>query len=175
MYRITQLPVFKFFLAIIVCALMMSMDGCDSRVSDTDEKQTAQTEKLVAEANRQVGMPNIVNFQERKLAKMILELRDQENVINYFYTQAEMTGKLNYIGRCVGFGIPASVQFTNPEREIGTGLNGTIATIPQPDPSGLFMPDGLDATFVMMIDPKDGKPKASYWEPKIVVSPFKLH
>jgi len=29
-----------------------------------------------------------------------------------------------------------------------------MTTIPQPDPNGLFMPDGLSATWLMMIDPE---------------------
>jgi hypothetical protein len=37
------------------------------------------------------------------------------------------------------------------------------------------MPTSSSATWIMMIDPKDNKPKVVYFEPEIVVSPFPLH
>lgn len=39
------------------------------------------------------GMPAIHNFQEKKLLKMILELRDQENLATWVYLQSSYTGK----------------------------------------------------------------------------------
>lgn|SRR5512133_81090 len=38
------------------------------------------------------------NFQERKMMKMILELRDQENLVCYAYIVPEMTGKPVLLG-----------------------------------------------------------------------------
>lgn len=77
------------------------------------------------------------------------------------------------------FGLPYSVQFTNPERiKIYDGAaHGAInpIAVPQPDPNGLFMPQGLSATWLMMVDPKTNEPRPVYIEPEIVVSPFPLH
>jgi hypothetical protein len=36
-------------------------------------------------------MPAIVNFQEKKIAKMIFELRDRENLSTYTYITAQQT------------------------------------------------------------------------------------
>ena len=153
--------------------------------SGADQKQAAMTKKALAEADRQIGMPAIKNFQERKLAKMIFELRDQEDLITYAYIVNHMTGKLVFIGKCIGFGLPYSVQYTNPQRvwdaEQEGGVRGKyndageLQVLPQADPNGLFMPDGLSATWLMMIDPKTNKPRPVYVEPEIIVSPFPLH
>ena len=101
---------------------------------------------------------------------MIIELCDKENLICYAYIKSDYQGKLFFIGKCVGYGIPFSAQYTNPERY---EING--ATLPQPDPNGLFMPTSSSATWLMMIDPKTNKPRPVYIEPEIVVSPFPLN
>ena len=76
-----------------------------------------------------------------------------------------------FYAESVGYGMPASVQYLNPERKI-TG-HQSISTIPQPEPNALFMPEGLDATYVLCSDGKGGV-KPVYSEPKLIVSPFEL-
>ena len=161
--------VYKFAVIILmVVGSMLMLTGCIEE--STDDKQEKQTEQLMAEAQRQVGMAAVRNFQERKLFKMILELRDREDLVCYAYLFNEREGKVGqYLGRCLGFGLPASIQYTNPERYLYNG-----ATLPQPDPNGLFMPEGLSATWLMMIDEK-GDARPVYVEPLIIVSPFPLH
>lgn len=153
--------------------------GCNKKeVENTaDDIQAQQTVTAMAEAQRQVGMPNIVNFQQRKLMKMIYELCDKEDLICYAYIKSDYQGKLFFIGKCIGFGIPFSAQFTNPEKVVHKRLynGGSFGTLPQADPNGLFMPTSSSATWLMMIDPKTNKPRPVYIEPEIVVSPFKLH
>lgn len=155
----------------IIALLMVAaflMAGCEAR-SDTDDKQRRETESLTSEAHRQAGMPNITNFQERKLMKTILELRDREDLVCYAYIVAKYSGDLKFLGKCIGFGLPYSVQYTNPQRYEHNG-----ATLPQPDPNGLFMPEGLSATWLMLIGP-NGEARPVYVEPEILVSPFPLH
>ena len=157
------------------------ISGCDnvSSTPNADQRQAQATEQAMAEADRQIGMPAIVNFQERKLAKMIFELRDKEDLICYAYIVNHMTGELVFIGKCLGFGLPYSVQYTNPERmdtvDGGASFARNPYTLPQPDPNGLFMPSGLSATWLMMIDPSTNEPRPVYVEPEILVSPFQLH
>ena len=154
--------------------------GCERTA---DEKQASKTANMMLEINRQVGMPNIINFQQKKLMKMIFELCDKENLITYAYIKSDYQGKLMFIGKCIGFGIPFSAQFTNPEKVvegdhlIGRDVAGIgkLMKMPQADPNGLFMPTSSSATWLMMIDPKTNKPRPVYIEPEIVVSPFPLH
>ncbi len=158
-----------------VVMLLLVLIGC-GRGEGTDAVQAAKTEKLMAEAEAQIGMPGIVNFQERKLAKMIFELRDKEDLVCYAYLQSRWTGKLVYVGRCLGFGLPYSVQYTNPQRFARrSGSMSEWDVLPQADPNGLFMPTGLAATWLMMVDPETGDARPVYFEPEIVVSPFPLH
>jgi hypothetical protein len=146
-----------------------------------DRKQAEATQKLLGEAQRQVGMPNITNFQQRKLMKWIFELADRTDLITYTYIK-NMQGQLIFVGKSMGYGVPFSAQFTNPkriwdmEREGGAKNkyedNGEIQVLPQADPNGLFMPTSSSATWVIMIDPGTGEPYPEYWEPEIVVSPY---
>lgn len=152
---------------VVFCFCLAGLIGC---VESSDREQRKATEEALKEAHSQIGMPAIKNYQERKLAKMIFELRDQEDLVCYAYI-VSWEGKLIFIGKCIGFGLPYSVQYTNPMKRI---FSNSGATIPQADPNGLFMPDGLSATWLMMVDNK-GVARPVYIEPQIIVSPFPLH
>ena len=167
----------------IILMLIMVMTisiSCDKvkKTKTADDKMAEQTERSMSEANRQVGMPAIVNYQERSLAKMIFELRDQEGLICHAYLVNTINGSVGqYLGECIGYGLPYSVQFTNPVKyvhheEPEGGDYGIF--LPQADPNGLFMPTGLSATWLVLLDEK-GDPHPVYIEPEIIVSPFKLH
>lgn len=162
-------------ISIAIITVCIVIGGCSPVTTKSSDKVMAeQTEMAMREANAQVGMPAIKNFQERKLAKMIFELRDREDLICYAYIVNQMKGELVYIGKCLGFGLPYSVQYTNPEVIADSLHQGGYAILPQADPNGLFMPEGLSATWLMMLD-KNGEPHPVYVEPEIMVSPFPLH
>ena len=169
----------KKWLGIIIVMCLMFTIGCAPKEITSDGKMTAQTELAMKEMNAQIGMPAIKNFQERKLAKMIFELRDQADLITYAYI-VNLEGKLIFIGKCIGFGLPYSVQYTNPQKMVNrygqpiTSTSWNPFILPQADPNGLFMPSGLSATWLMMID-KKGEARPVYIEPEIIVSPFPLH
>ena len=150
--------------------------GCSNSSSGSaDERQADATAELTAEADRQVGMPAINNFQERRFAKMISELRDDE-VTTYTYT-VDMNGNRHFLCQSVGFGLPYSTQMTNPERKIrwGSGASSRVMiTIPQAEPNGLFMPDNVDATWVLCLNSDTGDIAPIYSEPQLLVSPFRL-
>lgn len=156
----------------IIVVIVAAAIGCDG-VTDSDVTQSRQHEALLKEATAQTGMPAIKNFRERKLLKDILELRDQDCLVTYTYTYSEMTGDLIYLGESIGYGIPASTQYTNPMKS-EYYRNGGSHAIPQADPNGLFSPASSDATWVMLKNPATGDVKPVYVEPRIVVSPFKL-
>lgn len=161
------------FITIGCCFLFASGQSDDT----ADRKQSEETETLMEEANRQAGMPNIINFQQKKLMKMIYELCDREDLICYAYMYSDYKGELIYIGRCIGYGIPFSAQYSNPESykddPNGSWDAGSLV-LPQPEPNGLFMPISSSATWLMMVDPETKEPRPVYFEPTIVVSPFPL-
>jgi len=161
-------------LALVLCVLCcVSLVGCIETTPDADKRQARETEKRLLEADKQIGMPDIVNFTERRLARDILELRDQADLSTYTYL-VSLEGKLVFLGESIGYGLPYSVQFTNPEVEVRWSHQGGHGTLPQADPNGLFMPDGLSATWVLLKDPETGEAKPCYVEAEIVVLPFKL-
>lgn len=158
----------------LVLSVALCMVGCDQPQMSSTKKESMATEASMREAFSQIGMPAIKNYQEKKLAKMIFELRDQENLITYAYV-VNLQGELVFIGKCVGFGLPYSVQYTSPEKAVYKSMDSGVSTMPQADPNGLYMPQGLSATWLMMIDPKTDKARPVYVEPQIIVSPFPLH
>jgi len=170
------------FRLVVLTLVIGCLSGCaaDKRpAQDADLIQQKATAQSMAEAQRQIGMPAIKNFQEKKLAKMIFELRDQEDYICHAYLMNQMTGNIGqYLGKCLGYGLPYSVQFTNPEKPefVDGGQYGAINpyTLPQADPNGLFMPSGLSATWIMLYDKEKEDFRPVYVEPLIIVSPFPL-
>ena len=149
--------------------------SCES-TKDSNHVTWKQQESLMQEANRQVWMPWIVNFQEKKLAKMIFELRDQEDLSTYTYITAKNTGKLSLLCKSIWYWLPYSIQYTNPMK--CKWLDSDCyneSPLPQADPNGLFMPDWLAATWVMCLDSNNSDPRPVYIENEIIVSPFKLN
>ena len=62
----------RLFIAIVIGAfLCMGSTECEEKKSTADQRQTEKTKQAMTEAERQIGYPNIINFQQRKLMKMI--------------------------------------------------------------------------------------------------------
>ena len=159
---------------------VLALAGCvRSGESMADKEQRQATEKMVTEAHMAVGMPGVANWTEKRFARMLYELRDGE-ISTYSYVQ-DFHGKLHFVCASIGYGIPASVQFSNPERfsmaRVGDeGAAGVYVkgVIPQPEPNGLFMPEGLSATYVMCARGDSGEVDPIYIEQPVTVSPFPL-
>ena len=149
---------------------MLFLTGCFEATSDDIVK--IEQEKQMQEAYAQTGLPAITNFQEKKLMKMIYELRDREDIVNYAYLYNEMTGQLVFLGKCVGYGLPYATQYSNPEKYEYHGRHSV--TLPQPEPNSLFMPESAQATWLMLVDPATGEPRPVFVEPNLLISPFKL-
>ena len=82
-------------------------------------------------------------------------------------------GRLWHVCDSIGYGIPFSAQYSNPEvlhSEYNHGMTG----LPQPEPNGLWPPTSTSATWVVCSSP-DGEFVPLYVEPSITVSPFELN
>lgn len=160
---------------ILIIVLAVGLSACGKLKEDTDKSLAKRQEVLMAEADAQTGLPSIKNFREKKILKTILEMRDQENLRTYTYTIAEQTGRLVFVGESIGFAIPAATQYTSPQKDIYYSTSSAPhLAMPQADPNGLFSPSSAEGSWVLMVDPDGGKPRPVYFEPRIVVSPFKL-
>lgn len=155
----------------LVLPLLVSESSCGGTPT-ADDQQHQQQEMLAKESNMQVGMPAITNFQEKRMAKMIYELRDNPKLSTFSYI-TDWQGHLHKLCDSVGYGLPSTVQFTNPMRLAGDSYYHTLTTLPQADPNGLFTGDS-HATWVVCVDPKTKQLSPIYSEPDVIVSQFPL-
>lgn len=171
-------------LMVILSISLTVFAGCEEypmEEKSSDEIQAQVSEKANKQALRTVGEPKILNFTEKKLVKKLYEMRDDPELICYAYV-INKEGKHVYLYRTFGFGINASIQFSNPQKRIDNKFDyGSKSDhylgdhiMPQAEPNNLFMPEGLAATYLMAIDDITGKTKVIYAEPEIVVSEVKL-
>jgi hypothetical protein len=150
-------------IALTACSLPKNDDAAD--------RQTKATRVAMDNADREIGMPRIANYAQRKLLKNAYEDMDQTTLV-YVYTQA-LDGRFVCIGQAVGYGVSLGTQFTAPYSLVG-GYQDNYGQQPQPEPNGLYMPESGAATIVNLIDPVTGKARTSLIEPNVVTSPNKL-
>lgn len=166
----------RFFPLIAVVAVL---SGCGKEGSDPASKRQADATRMsMNAADREIGMPRIANFSQRKLLKNAYEDMDQTTLV-YVYTQA-LDGRFVCLGQAVGYGVSLGTQFTAPtypQYIRDTTLEGpAIGTyeLAQPEPNGLYMPDSGAATIVNLVDPATGAARTALVEPNVVTVPFKL-
>ena len=136
--------------------------------STSDQLQHAQQEALLRAADAAIGMPVLVNFEERKMLKRILEIRD--HVINTTTYIVDMNGHPHKICDSIGYGFPLSTQFTNPAQN----PRATVV-ISQAEPNGLFSSPTSEGTWISCVDPANKHNiQVVYAEPRVIVSPFPL-
>jgi hypothetical protein len=159
---------------LIMSVAMLSLTACNVEPENSaSARQTEATKKSLDAADREIGMPRIVNFAQRKLLKNAYEDMDQ-TTLTYVYTQA-MDGRFVCLGQAVGYGVSLGTQFTAPYYNTYPGVSERgIAQVPQAEPNGLFMPESGAATIVNLIDPNTGQARTSLIEPNVVTSPNKL-
>lgn len=163
----------RLVLVILCLVVSVGLIGC-AEEQTADSRQAAQTKQLMTQADSKLGMPNIKNFFEKQTMKTVMEATDDSNLVTYAYLKNDMTGKLTYLGQAMGYGLPYGTEYTNPQYIANSYTQGGFAILPQPDPNGLYKPQDVNATWLMLIDPVTKKAKPIYVEPDLVVSPFKL-
>lgn len=156
---------------ISLIAISVTLVGCE-QTKASDSIQSKQQEVSLQEGTAQVGMPAIKNFRERKLLRDILEMRDSTSLVTYTYRTAQMSGDLIFMCQSIGYPLPYSTQFTNPEKV--NAHQGQPYTMPQADPNGLFSPSSSEASWVMCKDPNSDSVRPVYSEDRLTTSQFKL-
>lgn len=154
----------------IVSALILTIGlaGCESTTSNEERNYTEQVKQQSLDA---VGLPDVSNFFEMSQLKEIYEMRDNPDLICYWYTKNDMSGKWVYQGTCIGYGIPYGASITNPETRL---YNGGDTTIPQAEPNGLYTNTVTSsATWILTTD-LEGNIKPTYVESEITVSQSKI-
>ena len=159
------------FVMLTTLAATAALSACAPGVPTSDQIQNQKQEELAKQGVESVGLPAIKNFQEKRILKDVLELRDNPKFATYTYTE-DMNGHLHLRCNSIGYGIPYATQFTNPQKLVWSE-HGNV-TIPQADPNGLFSPASADGTWVLCKVPGKDDVQPIYVEPRIVVSPFPL-
>lgn len=174
---------------------LLLLTGCGTAIQSNDSKIAQQQEQNLAEGDAQVPPPSIVNWNEKRMAKLIQEKRDQVNLTTWTYTK-NMDGKYTFVCESVGYGLPYNTRTNNPQhyefltsRTGVTGVNGPgnyytdgsghyvwgeHAVVAQPEPNGLFIPDSAKGTWNLCKDPETGKADVTYQEEDIAVFPYRL-
>lgn len=161
MNKLKLFKVLSFFLV-----MLMALSACASEESE-------YTTDLKNDIFAKYGLPNVDTYFEYSQLKEIYELRDDPNLICYWYTKNDMSGKWIYQGHCIGYGIPYAASITADEawQEI-SGWNW--GTAPQAEPNGLYT-NGLStsATWILSAD-ESGSISPIYVESEITVTQNKL-
>jgi hypothetical protein len=161
----------KTIIAVIAAFFVLTAESCDGQASTTQKEHAAQ-DRLTAEAQAEVGMPAIMNFTEKRNYKMIYELRDKPDYATYTYLVG-MHNELKLLCHSIGYGIPESSQYTNPQFIAYTSSQVGVGILPQSDPNGLYSSPSANGTWVMCLDPA-GKVVPVRSEPNVITSPFPL-
>jgi hypothetical protein len=157
-----------------IIALMIAsgvLTACQPMPESSAKIERRKQEELSLQAVQQVGMPSIVNFAEKRMMKDILEIRDQDVATTTYIVG--MNGELHKLCNSVGYGLPYATQYTNPQMPQHTE-GASLYVLPQADPNGLYSPASAEGTWVQCVDPKSGKARVVYIEPRIIVSPIPL-
>jgi len=162
---------------IILLSAALILSAACTPTDKAATEQIRQTRALTEEAQAQVGMPGIVNFTERRLLKKLYELRDQE-ISTYTYVR-DLEGNLWHLCDSIGFGMPFSAQFSNPQGPMGIKMRegqaeAHVYVLPLPEPNGLYPPTSSSATWVICADPEGGDFRPVYEESLLTVSTFPL-
>lgn len=181
--------------AITILTFSAILIGCGGTAyQSNDSKIAQQQERNLAEGDAQVPPPSIVNWNEKRMAKLIQEKRDQVNLATWTYTK-NMDGKYTFVCDSIGYGLPYNTRTNNPQHyefvstrtgiimpgdtnyatdQAGQRVWGEHHIMTQPEPNGLFIPDSARGTWNLCKDPVTGKPDVTYQEEDIAVFPYKL-
>jgi hypothetical protein len=170
---------------LLIVGTALALTAC-SDYQPTDPaaaRQANATRTAMNAADREVGMPRMLNFAQRKLLKNAYEDMDQ-TTLTYVYTQA-LDGKFVCLGQALGYGVSLGTQFTASQypqlvnihgANSGDNLSGYgyVEMLDQPEPNGLYSPTSGEATIVDLINPTNGEAHTAIMEPRIVTVPFEL-
>ncbi len=165
----------KTFVATVAAVLCVHLSACGPPPGS--EIEAREQDRLTRQGINQVGMPAIVNFQEKHVLKQILELRDTK--VRTFAYLVDAQSKLHFLCDSIGYGIPYSTQYTNPQVASWSLRQGGLVLLPQAEPNGLYIPPAAEeGTWLLCADPnptgKDVAVSPVFVESHIIVSPFKL-
>ena len=140
----------KTLLALAIFAASTAHAGWFDAPASSSKEANAQQERALLEAHRAIGLPAVRNFREKRLLKMLYELRDQDGLRTYTYLVAQQTGKVVKLCDSMGYPLSDATGYTSPDKVVRD--NGTaFGTVTQAEPNALFTPDSSNGYWVMCL------------------------
>ena len=162
----------RVFVAMLIVVGLVGLTGCDYG-SETSREEAAYTSQLQSQISASIGKPDVSNYFEYSQLKEIYEKRDNPNLICYWYTKNDYTGKFIYQGKCVGYGIPYGASITANEVPDYTSYQDN-AHLKQAEPNGLYTESVVTtATWILSVT-ENGEINPTYVESEITVSQTKI-
>ena len=140
----------KTLLALALAAASLSANAFWGADPASDKAANTQQERVLLEAHRAVGLPALRNFREKRLLKMLYELRDQDGLRTYTYLVAQQTGKVVKLCDSMGYPLSDATGYTSPDKVVRDGTN-VFGTVTQAEPNALFTPDSSNGYWVMCL------------------------
>jgi hypothetical protein len=164
----------RFIFGLALVATAFAVAACDEVQPSGEQREARATEQLQNQAAVTVGMPAIVNFTEKRLLKMVYEMRDDPHLVTWSYYTDRSGGKHKVCPTTsIGYGFPYATQFSNPNKVVGSDVHALVA-IAQPEPNGLFMPSASRGTWVICLAPDGKNLKPVYVEQDVMAYPFPM-
>jgi len=174
----------KLFLILMLLpalALAACSEDTSSAARETKATMTATDNISVA-----VGYPAVINGTEKRLLKMIYELRDDPKLVTYTYI-TDLNGKLHEVCKgtnSIGYPVPYATQYTAPKAPVvrrstypaGFNYQGEWRTFEadQPEPNGLYMPTTAEGTWVVCLNPETKQIAPVYIEDRVRTYPYRV-
>ena len=162
----------KILVGVLTIIGLVGLTGCDYG-SKTSREEKAYTEQMQSQIAASIGKPDVSNYFEYSQLKEIYEKRDNPNLICYWYTKNDYTGKWIYQGKCVGYGIPYGASITANEVPDYTSYEDN-AHLKQAEPNGLYTESVVTtATWILSVT-EEGEINPTYVESEITISQTKI-
>ena len=162
----------KILVGVLTIIGLVGLTGCDYG-SETSREEKAYTEQMQSQIAASIGKPDVSNYFEYSQLKEIYEKRDNPNLICYWYTKNDYTGKWIYQGKCVGYGIPYGASITANEVPDYTSYEDN-AHLKQAEPNGLYTESVVTtATWILSVT-EEGEINPTYVESEITISQTKI-
>lgn len=163
-----KFPVLKTAAIAISAFFVLTAESCQDQPTSVQQEAKRQ-EAVQAESNQAVGTPNITHFTEKRIFKEIYEKRDEPNLSTFTYLVG-MNNQHTPLCRSIGYGIPESMQYTNPSLIGYASSQVGVAVLPQADPNALYSSPSSMGTWVLCLF-KDKSVQPVRSEPNVVTLP----
>lgn len=161
--------------AVVSCFMLTGcVEGSTNAAEDESRNVNRQQQQYA------IGQPvPVFNFSlERDLQIKLYQLRNKK-VATYTVWRSDY-GMIEGYTASLGYGLPYDVSLTNPlvatdidnQGEEHSYQGGSLTSIEQPEPNGIFASKNTTATWVMAVDEVTGSLMPIYIEGKVTVYPY---